>query len=354
MNKKVNVIGAGVIGLTTALLLQQKGYDVTIIASEFPGDKHIQYTSPCAGARWKTLAPNSDLRLQRYDAVSFKFFWELAKSNAAEAGIMVVSAFDYYQEKPTEDQLDPWWKNLVPTFQFIDQAELPEDISFGYYYTTIVINPSVYLPWLMKQFLNMGGKCQKKTIYSISEVVDDVDLVVNCTGVRSKELFADKDLVATRGHNLLVKAPHIRQTMSMETKSSYTYIIPRSDGTVILGTTKEDSNSTYQVNDKTVIDILRRAIKCCPELSMKGLDGLPVLENIVGLRPTRKGGPRIQNEFHISSSGKKTLITHNYGHGGSGFQSSWGSCQDAVQLVREGHTSIKQDRLKIRKLFSRL
>lgn len=64
MNKKINVIGAGVIGLTTALLLQQKGYDVTIIASEFPEDKHIQYTSTCAGARWKTLAPNSDLRLQ--------------------------------------------------------------------------------------------------------------------------------------------------------------------------------------------------------------------------------------------------------------------------------------------------
>lgn len=182
-----------------------------------------------------------------------------------------------------------------------------------------MINPSVYLPWLLKQFLNMGGKCQKKTIYSISEVVDDVDIVVNCTGVRSKELFADKDLLATRGHNLLVKAPHIRQTMSMETKSSYTYVIPRSDGTVILGTTKEDSNryfyfilffsysiksnisffySTYQVSDKTVIDILRRAIKCCPRLGVKGLDGLHILENIVGLRPTRKGGPRIQNEFH--------------------------------------------------------
>lgn len=64
MNKKVNVIGSGVIGLTTAILLQEKGYQVTIIASEFPGEQHSDYTSPCAGARWKTLAPNSDLRLQ--------------------------------------------------------------------------------------------------------------------------------------------------------------------------------------------------------------------------------------------------------------------------------------------------
>lgn len=65
MNKKINVIGAGVIGLTTALILQKKGYRVTIIAEHFPGDKSTHYTSPKAGARWQTLAPNSDLRLQR-------------------------------------------------------------------------------------------------------------------------------------------------------------------------------------------------------------------------------------------------------------------------------------------------
>lgn len=61
---RVTVVGAGVVGLTTALLLQQRGYDVTIVADHFPGDKGIGYTSPVAGARWKTLAPNSDLRLQ--------------------------------------------------------------------------------------------------------------------------------------------------------------------------------------------------------------------------------------------------------------------------------------------------
>jgi glycine/D-amino acid oxidase-like deaminating enzyme len=60
----VTVIGAGVIGLTTALLLQKEGYNVTIVANHFPGDKNINYTSPFAGARWKTVAPNSDSRLQ--------------------------------------------------------------------------------------------------------------------------------------------------------------------------------------------------------------------------------------------------------------------------------------------------
>lgn len=62
---KVHVIGAGVIGLTTATLLLIEGYDVTILAKHFPGDMSIDYTSPWAGARWKTLAPNDDARLQR-------------------------------------------------------------------------------------------------------------------------------------------------------------------------------------------------------------------------------------------------------------------------------------------------
>lgn len=56
----------------------------------------------------------------------------------------------------------------------------------------------------------------------------------------------------------------------------------------------------------------------------------------------------------VSSSGKKTLVTHNYGHGGSGYQSSWGSCQEAVRLIHQGHALIENDRLKIKQLLSRL
>jgi thioredoxin reductase len=44
------VIGAGVTGLTTALVLKQKGYKhVTIVAKCIPSDMSIEYTSPYAG-----------------------------------------------------------------------------------------------------------------------------------------------------------------------------------------------------------------------------------------------------------------------------------------------------------------
>lgn len=66
---KIHVVGAGVVGLTTALVLQIKGYDVTILANHFPGDKSPDYTSPWAGARWKSVAPNFDARLQRKNEI---------------------------------------------------------------------------------------------------------------------------------------------------------------------------------------------------------------------------------------------------------------------------------------------
>ncbi|KAL9545882.1 hypothetical protein MBANPS3_006936 [Mucor bainieri] len=355
---KVTVIGAGVIGLTTALLLQQRGYEVTVVADHFPGDKDIQYTSPVAGARWRTLAPNSDLRLQRYDRVSFNFFWQLAKTHAAEAGIMVVSAYDYY-EGNNQDVLNPWWKSLVPTFQKIDQEELPDHISVGYHYTTVLINPLVYLPWLLKQYLAMGGKHKKQQIERISDVIsDDVDIVVNCTGVRAKDLggVMDTDIVPTRGQNVIIKAPHIRRTISMLKRDSYTYVIPRCDGTVVLGTTKDTGSSDPKIDSNTTKDILKRAIECCPDLSLlhKGIDDLNIVENVVGLRPVRKGGPRVQNEHYRLQSGKEVLITHNYGHGGSGYQSSWGTAQEAVRLIHQGHNALRNESKQMRQLLSRL
>lgn len=52
-----------------------------------------------------------------YDRVSFNFFWQLAKTHAAEAGIMVVSAYDYYEDS-NPDVLNPWWKSVVPTVSY--------------------------------------------------------------------------------------------------------------------------------------------------------------------------------------------------------------------------------------------
>lgn len=60
---RIVVIGAGVIGLTTALTLKKRGWkNVKIIAKYTPGDMAIEYTSPYAG---KSLDKDKQLYKQR-------------------------------------------------------------------------------------------------------------------------------------------------------------------------------------------------------------------------------------------------------------------------------------------------
>lgn len=55
-----------------------------------------------------------------------------------------------------------------------------------------------------------------------------------------------------------------------------------------------------------------------------------VTRTIVGLRPFRKPGPRLE----AVSIGSKNVV-HNYGHGGGGVSLSWGVAEMAASLVRE-------------------
>lgn len=77
---------------------------------------------------------------------------------------------------------------------------------------------------------------------------------------------------------------------------------------------------------------MKRAIALRPELVGKGqgIEGLDIIRHGVGLRPLRDGGPRIETDRVGGVS-----IVHNYGHGGFGYQASFGCADAAVKLVND-------------------
>ena len=76
---------------------------------------------------------------------------------------------------------------------------------------------------------------------------------------------------------------------------------------------------------------MQRAVDVCPALTGgKGIEHLSVIRHSVGLRPLRIGGVRLEKEKIRGVS-----VVHNYGHGGFGYQSSYGCSQVAVQLTEE-------------------
>lgn len=77
-SQNIAVLGAGVIGLTSAIVLANAYPDakISVIAKHFPGDRSIEYTSPWAGANWSSMA-NDNGRLEKYDEVTFMRFGQL-------------------------------------------------------------------------------------------------------------------------------------------------------------------------------------------------------------------------------------------------------------------------------------
>jgi len=159
------------------------------------------------------------------------------------------------------------------------------------------------------------------------------DVVINCTGLMASKLggVADSKVYPVRGQLCWVKNTCRGLATTSGTDDGDTdvfYVQPRMNGLTIIGGSyqKGDWNSEFdsQLNDR----MLRRAIALCPELTGgKGLETLEVVKNTVGLRPAREGGPRVEGE-EIDG----LWVVHNYGHGGYGYQSSYG-CSLAVKKI---------------------
>lgn len=69
------VLGAGVVGLSTALELRDAfpRAEIVVVAKHFPGDRSVEYASPWAGANWCSMATDNGA-LEGYDRVTFERF----------------------------------------------------------------------------------------------------------------------------------------------------------------------------------------------------------------------------------------------------------------------------------------
>ena len=114
--------------------------------------------------------------------------------------------------------------------------------------------------------------------------------------------------------------------------SEMCYVMQRAaGGGTLLGGCAQVGNWDPAPDLELAAKIMRRAVELCPELTGgKGVDGLSVIRHGVGLRPVRTGGVRIERECV-----RGVWVVHNYGHGGFGYQSSYGCAGRVVGLVGE-------------------
>jgi D-amino-acid oxidase len=227
----------------------------------------------------------------------------------------------------------------------VPKHELPVGVVEGIEFQSVCINTAIYLPYLASACLKNGVVIKRAIFDHISDAArpgvhhsgQGAKLVVNCTGLSSHKLggVADSKLTPARGQIVVVRqdaGAMYSISGTDDASDEMSYIMTRAaGGGTILGGCLQEGNWESQPDPNLAVRIMERAVKMCPDLTGgKGIEHLSIIRHGVGLRPLRHGGARLEAE---TISGVE--VVHLYGHAGSGYQSSYGSCQEAVELVEK-------------------
>ncbi|KIL62273.1 hypothetical protein M378DRAFT_800119 [Amanita muscaria Koide BX008] len=359
-SKQIIVVGAGVIGLSTAIKIQERGgYKVTVVAELFPTDpKDVRYTSNFAGAQFVAVASRDDLKQQQIERDTFAEFQELSTpGSAAEHCFLRLQQTEFYAGKTMKI---PYYEEYAG-YRALEKDELLPNVDAGLTFDSLTVDPPRYLNYLMSRFLGAGGIMVRAKVQHINQLIEGgasvfqygskaspqpPHAVIVCAGLGTRDLggVEDKQMVPVRGQTVLVRAPWIGFGKSVsDEKGSWTYVIPRKNGNVILGGVKNVGVCDPSVWKETTRDILRRNLAMFPDIAPPGIretreptieDLIPyVVEENVGFRPVRQGGLRLEVELLGSNKGPKIPVVYNYGHGPYGFIMSWGSANVALELM---------------------
>jgi len=245
----VAVIGAGIMGLTTARLVQETGLPVTIYTAALPPET----TSNIAGGQWHPFG--------HFREGSVTPGWRRQYLAAAEYSwrrFQLMVGDDYgvrwlptYTERRTPET------PLLPTFPPVNRVLGPREHPFPVEnlvrYDTLYVETGRFLRQLMRDIQIAGGRIEQRRFASPAEVAALPErLVFNCTGLGARELFGDAELQPARGQlAVLLPQPEVRYAFTGEAG----YMFPRADG-IILGGTFQLGNWSLEPDPATTDRII--------------------------------------------------------------------------------------------------
>ncbi|WBO62591.1 FAD-dependent oxidoreductase [Streptomyces camelliae] len=303
-NDEVIVIGSGVAGLTTAVVLAESGRRVRVWARE-PAERT---TSAVAGGLWWPYRIEPEPLVGAWALASLAEYEESAR-RPEETGVRLV---DGVHRGIRLDELGAW-AGRVPGLRAVAgglAARLP------------VIDMPVHLAWLRERLARAGGVVEAREVTDLAAVPAPV--VVNCAGLGARSLVPDPAVRPVRGQLVVVENPGITTWFTSVDHSSAasTYFIPQPWG-LLLGGTAEEDDWSLAPDPATAAAIVARCSAVRPEIA-----AARILAHRVGLRPARSA---VRLERRRLPDGR--VLVHNYGHGGAGVTVAWGCAREAAGLA---------------------
>lgn len=241
----VAVLGGGAVGLASAVVLLERGWDVTVYADRFSPET----TSNIAAAQFApSLVDGIDSeRMERWVRASAERF--LAR-RGDEHGI---------RERPNYatgnggSGLRHLPDDLFEVSE-LDRLPIAGCNHSGWVRQTMLIETPIYMPRLMREVYTLGGRTERKRFNTPDDIAELTQpVIVNCLGLGAGTLLDDRAVIPMRGQ-LVLLAP---QDLPYMLSHSGGYMFPRADA-VILGGTVERGNASMQPDADDCLRILDR------------------------------------------------------------------------------------------------
>ncbi|MDT0201013.1 FAD-dependent oxidoreductase [Nocardioides sp. AE5] len=300
---RVIVVGAGVVGLTCAVRLLERGHAVSVVARDLP----LETTSAVAGAFWYPYRALPRERVTAWAAASYAEYVGLSADPAS--GVRMLSGTEVSRERLP----DPWWREAVPSLA--REVDVPPGYVDGYTFRTPVVDMPVHLRWLVARIDDLGGTI---TRMNLSALPTGGDLVVNCAGLGARHLATDRTLTPVAGQVVVVEQFGLDRWWL--DAAGPTYVVPRGE-VVVVGGTDAPGEWNRTPSPEVAARILARAARLVPALA-----DARVVRHKVGLRPVR---PAVRTE-------RVGDVIHCYGHGGAGVTLAWGTADEVAALASRG------------------
>ncbi len=342
----MGVIGAGVVGLCTAVRILERGGGATpvVVYSErrVGEDSAGRGLSSVAAPAMFTPYPGAEPgRLARWCRASLDEYLRLAQrpdETGVRMGILREYCYGPHDSNgPFTDVLPE--RPLTPT---------PPGFTYAYDTQRPHILTARLLPWLERRIAALGGRFVTRTVKSPTDLLAEGAhrTVVNCTGVTAAALAADP-LVRPLAGQVLHVPNTVGLTRSVQDdarrpgNSNATYVFCYDDRLVLGSTFREgDWDEALKADvERDIVDRCRELLRIDGWDKWRDLARGEVIARYVGLRPGRgpRGiteDPRIEIEEVAGGGGGGgggggRRIIHNYGHGRSGVTLAWG-CADEV------------------------
>jgi D-amino-acid oxidase len=255
----VAVLGCGAVGLATARLAQEAGFDVTIYTKAMPPET----TSNIAGGQWfpasvyepgKTLTPEFT---QQFVAAARYGYRRYQIMTDPKYGIRWMRNY-FIANTPWRTPINGDFgliQDLLPEIKELPVGSHPFGTKLVRQFDGMIVEPPIYLPAMLTDVRIAGGKVVVREMKSLDEVRGLPEkLVFNCTGLGAKALFGDEELTPIRGQlTFLLPQPEVTYATSYEN----TYMFSRRDG-VLLGGTHEMGDWNLQPDLTTKAAILAK------------------------------------------------------------------------------------------------